>query len=158
MKKLFCLILLSVLSSKLLAGPIIQVQGNLYEMGTVSGLLSTHRTTIESQVWFGKSSLARTFANTLGTQLNAPFNFNLGPAFGYEIYDGVLADYTKSWFYKPSNFHLEENNRAQLQNAGAGVYYTYAIATHVGVSKVSEPGSFILFSMLVLVLLSRKVA
>ncbi|MCG5495576.1 hypothetical protein [Ectothiorhodospira variabilis] len=123
-------------------------------MGTVSGLLSSHRNMIESQVWFGDSDLARDFANTLGTQLSAPFNWGLGPAFGFEIYDGVGADYTKAWFYKPTNYHIELDRRAQMQNASAGVYYTYAVAEHIGRAdvRVPEPSSLMLFLMSISIL------
>jgi hypothetical protein len=92
----------------------------------------------------------------LRTQLSAPFNFGLGPVFGFEIYDGVGADYTKGWFYKPSNVHLDIDNRAQVQNATAGVYFTYAVAEHVGVVDVPEPSLLIIFTLSVLILLWRK--
>ena len=145
-------------TTKVLAGPIIEVQGNRYEMDTVTGLLSDQRSTIESQVWFGDSDLARLFANTLGTQISAPSNWGLGPAFGYEIYDGPLADYTKAWFYKPTNYHLAVDNRAQEQNATAGVYFTYAVANYVGAINVSEPSSLLLLSACMTLLIIRKKA
>ena len=43
MKRLFCLVIFFVLSSNLTAGPILKVDGNLYEMSTVTSLLSVHR-------------------------------------------------------------------------------------------------------------------
>lgn len=156
MKRLLLTIVFLLLTTKIIAGPIIEVERNLYEMGTVTGLLSSHRSTIESQVWFGDSDLARVFANTLGTQLSTPFNFGLGPAFGFEVYDGPLADYTTSWFYKPTNYHLAVDNRAQVQNATAGVYYTYAVAQNVGVANVSEPSSLILLPSSLIILFLRK--
>ena len=122
MKKLLVTTIFLLLTTKVFAGPIIEVEGNLYEMDTVTGVLSSHRLTIESQVWFGDDDLARVFANTVGTQISSPFNWGLGPAFGFNIYDGPLADYTTSWFYKSTNHHLAVDNRAQVQNAAAGVY------------------------------------
>lgn len=156
MKRLLLATAFLLLTTKVLAGPIIEVENNLYEIETVTGLLSSHRSTIESQVWFGDSNLARVFANTLGTQISTPFNAGVGPAFGFEIYDGPLAGYTTAWFYQPTNYHLAEDNRAQVQNAGAGVYYTYAVANHVGVANVSEPSSLVLFSVFPGLLMIRK--
>lgn len=138
------------------AGLIIEVDDNIYEMTTVTGLLSEHRATIENQIWFGDSDLARQFSNELKTQLAAPFNWGLGPVFGFEIYDGVGADYTKGWFYKPSNVHLNIDNRAQVQNATAGVYFTYAVAEHVGTINVPEPNPLYLFLLVLPYLFYQK--
>ena len=144
MNRALLALIFSLISLGAAAGPIIQIDGNLYKIDTFTGLLSSNRSTIESQVWFGNSSLARTFANALGVQSGLPNFGQLGPAFGYEIYDGVGADYTTSWFYKPSNAHLDPDNRAQVQNAAAGVYFTYAVAEHISVANVPEPESYIM--------------
>lgn len=144
MNRALLALIFSLVSFGAVAGPIIQIDGNLYKIDTYTGLLSTNRSTIESQVWFGDSSLARTFANALGVQSGLPNFGQLGPAFGYEIYDGVGADYTTSWFYKPTNAHLDPDNRAQVQNAAAGVYFTYAVAEQIGVVNIPEPKSYIM--------------
>ncbi|WP_136681173.1 hypothetical protein [Neptunomonas sp. XY-337] len=154
MNRILLVIFISLFSYKASAGPIVQVYDNLYEINTVTGLLSTHRLVIEDQAWFGDSDLARIFANELGTQLSLP-NLGLGPVFGFSIYDGVGADYTKGWFYNPRKPHQHENNRAQVQNAGAGVYYTYAVAKHIGVAEVPEPNLFIIFVMACISMLFR---
>ncbi len=147
MNRIFLAVIIWLLSYSASAGPIIQVDDNLYEINTVTGHLSSHRSIIENQVWFGDRELARLFANELGTQLSLPNFGQLGPAFGFSIYDGAGADYTVSWLYKPSNTHLDIDNRAQVQNATAGGYYTYAIAEQVDAVDVLEPNTFMLFLM-----------
>ena len=138
------------------AGPIVNVDGKLYDIETVTGLLSTHRSTIETQIWFGNNALAQTFANKVGTQLGTP-NYNLyGPMFGYYIYDGVGADYTTGWVYTPSRSGLDLTNRAQENNAGAGNYYTFATSRYLGVAEIPEPSSIFLLALGALILGARK--
>jgi hypothetical protein len=53
MNRVLLIVILLFMPLRASAGLIIQVNDNLYEMDTVSGLLSSHRATIENQVWFG---------------------------------------------------------------------------------------------------------
>lgn len=138
------------------ATPIVEVNGSSYEIGTVTGLLSTYRSTIESQPWFGNSALAQAIANEVGTELGTP-NYNLyGPMFGYYIYDGVGADYTTGMVYTPGRFNLEPNNRAQANNATAGAYYTYAIGRYIGPTAIPEPSTIALLSLAALLLVVSR--
>ena len=59
-------ILLAASASGAAAGVIYEAQGNLYDIETVSGLLSNLRSTIEAQAWFADESLARDLANEVG--------------------------------------------------------------------------------------------
>jgi hypothetical protein len=156
MKRLVLALSCSLISAAASAVPVVTVNGNLYEIGTVTGLLSDHRSTIESQVWFGNSALARTLANEVGTVFGTPNHQLYGPMFGYYVYDGIGADYTTGWVYTPDRYNLAEDNRAQVNNATAGNYYTYATGKYVGVAAIPEPSSFLLFAFGLLMLIGRK--
>jgi hypothetical protein len=151
-------LLLVATSAGATAGAIIETHGSVYEIETVTGLLSTHRSTIEGQVWFGDSNLARDLANELGTLMGTPNVVGTyGPMFAYYVYDGVLADYTKGWVYYPNRFGVPEDNRAQDNNASAGNYYTYAVGRVVGTvaATVPEPPYPALTALAALLLTSR---
>lgn len=60
--------------------PSIEVNGNTYEIETVTGLLTEYRSTIENQVWFGNGELAQKFSNELGLLLGTP-NFEFSPVY-----------------------------------------------------------------------------
>lgn len=156
MKRLVLALSCSLISAATSAVPIVAVDGNLYEIGTVTGLLSDHRSTIESQVWFGNSALARTLANEVGTLFGTPNHQLYGPMFGYYVYDGVGADYTRGWVYTPGRYNVGDGKKAQDNNAAAGNNYTYAIGTHVGVAAIPEPSSFLLLALGILILIGRS--
>ena len=156
MNKLIKAISCSLFCTFASAGPVVTVSGNLYEIETVTGLLGYYQTTIESQVWFGNSELARTFANEVGNAFGTP-NYNLyGPMFAYDVYDGVGADYTMGWVYTPGRFNLEPGNRAQDNTASVGNYYTYATAQYLGTTSVPEPSSVLFFAFGVALLAGHK--
>ena len=156
MKRLTQVFACSLICAAASAGPVVNVNSNLYEIETVTGLLSTYRSTIVSQVWFGDSALARAIANEVGDQFRTPNIGLYGPMFGHYVYDGVGADYTTGWVYTPSSFNLALDNRAQENNASAGNYYTYAIGRFVGAAEVPEPSSISLLALGLFLLIGRK--
>ena len=140
------------------AAPSVNVEGRRYEIGTVTGLLSSYRETITTQIWFGNSELARAFSNKTANDFGVP-NYRLyGPMFAYYIYEGVGADYTTGWVYNPTRFVLPPENRAQNNNATAGNYYTYAVAKDLGPVDIPEPSSLLLLTVGAFVLVARRIS
>jgi hypothetical protein len=141
------------------AGVIYEAQGNIYEVETVSGLLSNLRPTVENQPWFGDENLARALANEVGISLGVPNNVGLyGPMFATFVYDGVLADYTAGWVYYPSRHGLPEDDRAQRTNFSYSNTWTFAVGRLVGPGPepVPEP-PHLAFVALAAMLLARRI-
>lgn len=136
--KSFLMICLSLAIPNANAAVIVEAHGGLYEIETTSGLLSTLKPTIKNQPWYGDSLLAGALANAVAEQLGTQQYSQLGPMFGFHVYDGVGADYTTSMVYKVNIGHAQE------QNAPAGVWTTYATGKYVGVSAVPEPSATLL--------------
>lgn len=157
LKYIICALSFSLVCNTASASPIVDVEGRRYEIQTVTGLLSIHRETIASQVWFGNSELARTFANEVGNVLGIPNYGIYGPMFSYYIYEGIGADYTSGWVYYTNRFQLPPGNRAQVNNATAGSYYTYAVAKDLGATEIPEPNSLTLLIAGAVLLVRRQV-
>jgi hypothetical protein len=124
------------------------VGGQDYEIETVTGFYHNYIDTLEDQVWWGDPSLAMDFSNTLrgsmGTR-NGGYASPYAPAFGYSVYDGVGADYMRVFAYWPDYCCNALDNRALGINAGAGIYWTYAVATPITQSPVPIPAAAWLF-------------
>lgn len=143
----FCITLFATTAR---AGLVVEAQGKLYEVGTVSGLLSTLRPVIEAQPWYGDSILAGDLANAVADQLGTQQHDQLGPMFGFKIYDGIGADYTTSMVYKMNV------SQAQEQNAAAGVWINYATGRYIIASAVPEPSTPLLVITAAALLVVRK--
>jgi hypothetical protein len=136
--KSFLMICVSLAIPNANAAVIVEAHGGLYEIETTSGLLGTLKPTIKNQPWYGDSLLAGALANAVAEQLGRQQYSQLGPMFGFHVYDGVGADYTTSMVYKVNIGHAQE------QNAAAGVWTTYATGKYVGASAVPEPSATLL--------------
>lgn len=165
MKRLTLSLSTGLLSAAVCAGPIVNVKGALYEIEVTQGLLYQVRSTLESQAWFGDSSLAQALSNEVGNALGVPNGGLYGPMFAYQIYAGVGADYTTGFVYYPLRFTNPPDNRAQENNAAAGSSYSFAVGTYAGPATISEPGTLWLVGICALLLLgigklgqSRRVA
>lgn len=152
-------VLLAASAKGAAAGLIYEARGNLYDIETVSGQLSTLRPTIESQPWFGDKDLARALANEVGTSLGVLNSAGMyGPMFATSIYDDVLADYTTGWVYYPNRPGLPEDNRAQNVNFSYSNTWTFAIGTFVGAvpATVSEPPHLAFVALAAMLLVRRR--
>lgn len=133
-------VLLAASASGAAAGAIYEAQGNLYDIETVSGLLSNLRSTIESQAWFADEDLARALANEVGSSLGVLNVAGMyGPMFATSIYDSVLADYTTGWVYYPNRPGLPKDNRAQSMNFSYSNTVTFAVGSLVGPAPATLP-------------------
>lgn len=122
------------------AGVIYEAQGNLYDIETVSGLLSNLRPTIESQAWFADEDLARALANEVGSSLGVLNVARMyGPMFATSIYDGAGADYTTGWVYYPNRSGLPDDDRAQSMNFSYSNTWTFAVGSLVGPAPAAVP-------------------
>ncbi|MCB1962834.1 MAG: hypothetical protein KDF24_06665 [Rhodocyclaceae bacterium] len=152
-------ILLAASASGAAAGVIYEAQGNLYDIETVSGLLSNLRSTIEAQAWFADESLARDLANEVGRSLGLPNTAGMyGPMFATSIYDGAVADYTIGWIYYPNRPGLPEENRAQSHSFGYSNTWTFAVGSLVGPvpSMVPEPPQLAFVALAAMLLVGRN--
>ena len=141
MRKLIGLLVLSVCVSwtSMSWGSTITVNAQDYEITTVTGFYRNYIDILEDQVWWGDSSLAQEFANTLGVSMGTPNSSYLhakGPAFGYSK-NTFSGGHMNAWAYG----YLYE--QAYDVNACC-VYWTYATATPV-VSPVPLPAAAWLF-------------
>lgn len=155
--KVYAAVMLAVAATGSAAGAIYEAQGNLYEVETVSGLLSALRPTIESQPWFGDGDLARALSNEVGASLGVVNTAGMyGPMFATSIYDGALSDYTTGWVYYPNWPGRQEDDRAQSVNFGYSNTWTFAVGNFVGPvpAAVPEP-SHLVFVALAAMLLVR---
>ena len=67
----------------------VSVGGNTYNLTTLSGAYSGNVSLLQSQDWWGNSSLANQLATAVGGQLGAPNNASsFGPMFAYEYDSG----------------------------------------------------------------------
>tara|TARA_R110001583_G_scaffold31978_2_gene109001 strand:+ start:8491 stop:8988 length:498 start_codon:yes stop_codon:yes gene_type:complete len=137
----FCAtVLLAASASGATAGVIYEAQGNLYDIETTSGLLSSLRSTIESQAWFANEDLARTLANEVGSSLGVLNVAGMyGPMFATSIYDGVGADFTTGWVYYPNRAGLPDDDRAQSMNFSYSNTWTFAVGSLVGPAPAAVP-------------------
>lgn len=133
-------VLLAASASGATAGVIYEAQGNLYDIETVSGLLSSLRSTIEHQAWFADDDLARALANEVGSSLGVVNVAGMyGPMFATSIYDGVLADYTTGWVYYPNRPGRPKDDRAQSMNFIDSNAWTFAVGSLVGPASAAVP-------------------
>lgn len=145
-------LVLAASASVATAGAIYEAQGNLYDIETVSGLLSDLRPTLESQAWFADEDLARALANEVGSSLGVLNVARMyGPIFATSIYDGVGADYTSGWVYYPNRPGLPDDDRAQSMNFGYSNTWTFAVGSLVGPAPapaaVPEPPHLLLVGL-----------
>lgn len=140
------------------AGVIYEAQGNLYDIETVSGLLSNLRPTIESQAWFADEDLARALANEVGSSLGVLNVARMyGPMFATSIYDGAGADYTTGWVYFPNRSGLPDDDRAQSMNFSYSNTWTFAVGSLVGPAPAAVPEPpHLLFVGLAAMLFARR--
>lgn len=133
-------VLLAASASGATAGVIYEAQGNLYDIETVSGLLSNLRSTIKNQAWFADDDLARALANEVGSSLGVLNVAGMyGPMFATSIYDGVLADYTTGWVYYPNRPGFPKDNRAQSMDFIYSNTWTFAVGSLVGPAPATVP-------------------
>jgi len=135
MKKLSTTIATLLISMNLQAGLIVDVNGQNYDIETFNGLFSNNLSTLQSQVWWGDSSLAADFSNAVGRRLGTTnISGMYGPAFAFSWYNGVGADYVTVRAY-------DYPKGATQINAG-GTTWQFATATLVPpVVEASEPGT-----------------
>jgi len=133
-------VLLATSASGAMAGVIYEAQGNLYDIETVSGLLSNLRPTIESQAWFADEELARALANKVGSSLGVLNVAGMyGPMFATSIYDGAGADYTTGWVFYPNRSGVTYDDLAQSINFGYSNTWTFAVGSLVGPAPAAVP-------------------
>lgn len=138
--KVCATVALAASASVATAGVIYEAQGNLYDIDTVSGLLSNLRSTIESQAWFADEDLARALSNEVGTSLGVLNVARMyGPMFATSIYDGVGADYTTGWVYYPNRPGLPDDDRAQIMKFSYSNTWTFAVGNLVGPAPAAVP-------------------
>jgi autotransporter-associated beta strand protein len=75
--------------SPVLAGVDVTVSGNTYNISTVVGTYTSQAATLQSQIWWGNSTSAESFAAAVAASLGYP-NDPLGPYFAYRTSSGTV--------------------------------------------------------------------
>jgi hypothetical protein len=75
---------------------LVTVDSVQYDVTTAVGTYPSLSATLQSQIWYGNSSLAEDFAYAVGGQLGFPAsgNFGQGPFFAYSVTDTSLSSAT----------------------------------------------------------------
>lgn len=112
---------------------VVTVRGHNYQIDTATGFFYNYLDSLQNQIWWGDSGLARDFANAVGTSLGAVnVAGNYGVAFGYSRYDGPLSDYMQVYAYQVSS------QKAISVNANYGTSWTFGIATPVTPQTITD--------------------
>ncbi|MEA5578944.1 hypothetical protein [Anabaena sp. UHCC 0451] len=107
---------------------VFNIGGTNYDVTTVTGSSLSLSPLLTSQVWWGNSSLASSFAGTVGSALGSPnISGAGGPFFFYDV--SVLP--FSAWF---------DTTTSSVQNGIQGAGSTYAIATQSTPVPFDIPG------------------
>ena len=133
--------ILGLLTVALLAGPlaanavVVTVNGARWDVSTLTGSYNDLSSTLNTQVWWGNTALAASFAETVGGNLGTP-NQGIGPLFAYTTANSntVVVVRAMSDFFGCTG--------ACDLVGGARSTFTFGVA-----SRVPEPGTLALLGL-----------
>ncbi|ACK70502.1 hypothetical protein PCC7424_2075 [Gloeothece citriformis PCC 7424] len=138
----------SVLSSQEADAAIFTVNGTQYDITTVTGSFNQLQSQLESQVWWGNTTLAMDFASTVGSSLGKPNLLGLNLVSPLFAYNTIL----QSIPLRPSVRQTLAVGAVEQELLGStvtlvntypslssSISYTWAIATEVPEEPVPEP-------------------
>lgn len=133
--------ILGLLAAGLLAGPmaanavVVTVNGAQWDVSILSGSYNALSSTFNTQIWWGNSALAASFAETVGGDLGLPNGGPVGPLFAYAADDRFV--YVRA--FAPDTFGC---NACDLLSGAARTDLSFAVA-----SRVPEPGTLALLGL-----------